>query len=130
MPEPRPCSIKVFLAEDSALIRDRVTRLLQADAITVVGHARTPQTAIDGILATQPAVVVLDVQLEGGAGLQVLHAIRSAAPDIGFVVFSSNSGAAYRKLYLGSGAEVFLDKSTQFDQLAQAVTKVSHHVCS
>ena len=128
MAETLTRTVKVFLAEDSALIRDRVTGLLQAGGMTVVGYARTPQTAIDGILAAHPCVVVLDVQLEGGSGWQVLRAVRRAAPDIAFVVFSGNSGPAYRKLYLDAGAETFLDKSTQSDQLVQAVTKASHHV--
>ena len=128
MAETLPCIVKVFLVEDSALIRERVTGLLQRGDLAVVGHARTPQAAIDGILAAHPCVVVLDVQLEGGTGLQVLRAVRQAAPDIAFVVFSGNSDPAYRKLYLGAGAETFLDKSTQFDQLVQAVTKASQHV--
>ena len=128
MAETLPCNVKVFLAEDSVLIRDRVTGLLQAGAMTVVGYAQSPQQAIDGILAAHPCVVVLDVQLEGGSGLQVLRAVRHAAPDIAFVVFSGNSGPAYRKLYLAAGAETFLDKSTQSDQLVQAVTKASQHV--
>lgn len=128
MAETLPCTVKVFLAEDSALIRDRVTDLLQMGAMKVVGCARTPQTAIDGILAARPDVVVLDVQLKGGSGLQVLRAVRQAAPDIAFVVFSGNSDTAYRKLYLGAGAETFLDKSTQSDQLVQAVIKASKHV--
>ena len=127
MAEPLPCLVRVFLAEDSPLIRDRVTGLLHAGGMAVVGHAQTPQTAIDGILAAHPCVVVLDVQLEGGSGWQVLRAVRRAAPDIAFVVFSGNSDPAYRKLYLGAGAETFLDKSTQFDQLVQAVTKAANH---
>ena len=128
MAETLPCIVKVFLVEDSTLIRERVTGLLQRGDLAVVGHARTPQGAIDGILASHPCVVVLDVQLEGGTGLQVLRAVRQAAPDIAFVVFSGNSDKAYRKLYLGAGAEIFLDKSTQSDQLVQAVTKASKHV--
>lgn len=130
MPEPHipPFKLKVFLADDSALIRDRVCSLLALGDITVVGYAESPQSAIEGILASYPDVVVLDVQLDGGSGLQVLRAVRNAAPDIAFVVFSGNSGPAYRKLYLGAGADAFLDKSTQFDQLAQAVTKASQHV--
>ncbi|MDP2816905.1 MAG: response regulator transcription factor [Polaromonas sp.] len=128
MPESHRFKFKVFLAEDSALIRERVCGLLAAGGITVTGHAATPQSAIEGILASSPDVVVLDVQLEGGSGLQVLRAVRHAAPDIAFVVFSGNSGPAYRKLYLGAGAETFLDKSTQFDQLVQAVTNASQHV--
>lgn len=127
MAETLPCIVKVFLAEDSVLIRDRVTGLLQAGGMAVVGFAQTPQAAIDGILAAHPCVVVLDVQLEGGSGWEVLRTVRRAAPDIAFVVFSGNSDPAYRKLYLGAGAETFLDKSTQFDQLVQAVTKAANH---
>jgi two-component system response regulator DesR len=113
-------SLKVFLADDSGPIRARVAGML-SPAATIVGEAVTPKACIDGILATHPDVVVLDVQLEGGQGLEVLSAVRSADPSIAFVVFSNNSGPAYRKRYLGAGAARFLDKSTEFDQLPAAV---------
>ena len=114
-------SIKVFLADDSRQIRERLHTLLGAAAMDVVGEAATPDTCIAGILSSHPDVVVLDVQLEGGSGLQVLKAVRSQDPAVAFVVFSNNSAPAYRKRYLGEGAVRFLDKSTEFDQLAQAV---------
>ena len=114
-------SIKVFLADDSQQIRARVNALLGAADIAVVGEAATPDTCIAGILRSHPDVVVLDVQLEGGTGLQVLKAVRSADPEVAFIVFSNNSAPAYRKRYLHEGAALFLDKSTEFDQLAQAV---------
>ena len=119
--------IRVFLADDSALVRQRVATMLGARAMAIVGHTETPQGSIDGILAARPDVVVLDVQLEGGSGLQVLRAVRLAAPDIAFVVFSNNSGPAYRKRYLGEGAQRFIDKSTEFDQLVPAVETASQH---
>jgi DNA-binding NarL/FixJ family response regulator len=105
-------TLKVFLADDSALIRTRVGAMLSGFAIKVVGQADTPQTCIDGILSTHPDVVVLDVQLDGGPGLDVLRAVHPAEPQIAFVVFSNNSGPAYRKRYLGAGAVSFLDKSS------------------
>ena len=124
-----PVPVRVFLADDSALIRSRVATLLRVGVgeMAIVGQAETPQGSIDGILATVPDVVVLDVQLEGGSGLQVLRAVRQAAPEIAFVVFSNNAGPAYRKRYLREGAVRFLDKSTEFDQLARAVAKASQH---
>ena len=91
----------------------------------IVGEAETPQDAIEGILAAYPHVVVLDVQLDGGSGLQVLQAVRRAAPDIAFVIFSNSSDLAYRKRYLNAGAEEFLDKTDQFDQLVSAVQNAS-----
>jgi len=113
-------TLKVFLADDSGPIRARVAGMLSPSA-TIVGESETPQGCIAGILSTHPDVVVLDVQLEGGQGLDVLRAVRSAEPGIAFVVFSNNSGAGYRKRYLSAGATRFLDKSTEFDQLAAAV---------
>jgi two-component system response regulator DesR len=114
-------STRVFLADDSAAIRMRVAGMLGERALQVVGEAETPLACIAGILATHPDVVVLDVQLDGGQGLEVLRAVRVAEPGIAFVVFSNNSGAAYRKRYLGAGAARFLDKSAEIDQLAEAV---------
>jgi DNA-binding NarL/FixJ family response regulator len=120
MPD-RHAAIKVFLADDSHLIRDRVTEMLKASAMTIVGEAASPQACIDAILALHPDVVVLDIQLQGGSGLQVLRAIREAAPATGVVVFSHNASSAYRQRYLREGASCFLDKNSEFEQLVQAV---------
>ena len=118
-------SINVFLADDSELIRSRIAQILQghapAHAMTVVGQAGNPQDCIDAILATRPDVVVLDIQLKGGSGLEVLRAVRDVAPATQFVIFSHHSSAGYRDLYLREGAACFLDKNSEFDQLPLAV---------
>ncbi len=121
MVKPANNPLKVFIADDSSLIRNRIAGLLAAAGMLVVGEAATPAASIEGILSERPHVVVLDVQLEGGTGLEVLRAVRSAAPEIAVVVFSNTASPAYRKRYLSHGAAGFLDKSTEFDQLAQAV---------
>jgi two-component system response regulator DesR len=115
--------IKVFLADDSQLICDRVAAILAAAGMTIVGRADSPQSCFDGILQSRPHVVVLDVQLDGGAGLEVLRTVRLAAPEVAFVVFSNNSGPAYRRRYLAEGALEFVDKSTELDLLAPAVAR-------
>ncbi|MEY2617776.1 MAG: hypothetical protein RL522_778 [Pseudomonadota bacterium] len=115
-----PCA-RVFLADDSGAIRARVAALLGAHAVSVVGEAATPEACIAGILASQPQVVVLDIQLEGGTGLEVLRAVRAAAPQIAFVVFSNNASLAYRRKYLVEGAVAFLDKSSDFERLPGAI---------
>lgn len=117
--EQHAAALKVFLADDSAAIRRRVAGLLESTQI--VGEGATPDRCIEDILHTRPDVVVLDVQLEGGTGLDVLQAVRRADPSVAFVVLSNNSAPAYRKRYLAQGAFRFLDKSTEFGGLAQAV---------
>lgn len=113
--------LTVFLADDSAPIRLRVKEMLREQDLNVVGEAETPQSSINAILQLLPDVVVLDIQLRGGSGMQVLREVRKAAPGVAFVVFSNNASPAYRKRYLSEGAMAFLDKSIELDQLAKTV---------
>jgi len=117
--------VRVFLAEDSAPLRGRIADLLAAACCEVVGEGATPEGCVHGILGCHPDVVVLDVQLEGGSGLQVLKAVRAAQPRVAFVVFSNNAADAYRKRYLAEGAVRFLDKTAEFDLLPAAVADAS-----
>lgn len=125
MSHPVADPLRVFLADDSSLMLERVAVLLAHRDIQIIGGARTPARSIAAILADRPQVVVLDVKLEGGSGMEVLRAVRAAAPEIVFIVFSNNSGPAYRKRYLAAGAVEFLDKSTEFRQLAAAVARIA-----
>lgn len=111
----------VFLAEASAPIRERLHVAFARARMHVIGEAAATATSIDQILQLRPDVVVLDVRLQGGTGLQVLKAVRSAAPGIAFVVFSHSSSSVYRRRYLREGACRFLDKNAELNELAQAV---------
>jgi len=114
-------TVRVFLADDSVLIRDRIAGMLGAAGMTVVGGAGTPRCCIDRIQASRPDVVVLDVQLKNGSGLDVLSHVHPLMPSVAFVVFSNSSSAAYRQRYLREGAFAFLDKNAEFESLGQAI---------
>jgi DNA-binding NarL/FixJ family response regulator len=120
----RDAAVKVFLADYSTRIRESVAALLVARGVDIVGQAATPQDAMYGILATCPDVVVLETQLEGGNGLQVLRAVRRSNPGIAFIVFSMQAGAALRLDYLIAGANSFLDKAAEFHQLLTMLLKI------
>lgn len=119
----------VFLVEDSPAIRQRAVQMLRDQSIGVVGQAQSPKEAADGILATRPDVVVLDIQLDGGTGLEVMRAVRPVDSHIAFIVLSNNVDPAYRKLYRKlyrkEGALHFFDKSADIDPLAPTVKAVA-----
>lgn len=115
-------SLQIFLADDSPFICERVIAALTDAGLLVVGQAATPDSCIQGILRTQPDAVVLDVRLQGGSGLQVMHAVRPVAPQIAFVVFSNDASDAYRERYLREGASAFLEKGIDLKRLAETVT--------
>ena len=116
------CSGRVFIVEDSASIRSRLVELLgEIDGVCVVGEAETPDEAVAGIRETQPHCVVLDFQLIGGTGVDVLRAVHPGSPEIAFVVLTNHPTAQYRRVCMDAGASWFLDKSTEFGKLKDVV---------
>jgi DNA-binding NarL/FixJ family response regulator len=117
-----PGRSKVFIVEDSAPIRTRLGELLgEIDGVEVVGEAVSPSDAIAGILRTSPNWVVLDFQLVGGTGVDVLRAVRPKAPEINFIVLTNHPTPQYRRTCIDSGAGWFFDKSTEFGKIRDVI---------
>lgn len=115
------CPIRVFLADASDEIRTRLKAALCDSHMHVVGECRSVDECVHEILRTWPDVVVLDVALEGGTGLQVLNRVETVGAKVRFVVYTNRTERQYRARYLAAGATAFLDKSTNFEQLRAAI---------
>ena len=108
----------VFLVEDSAPIRMRLAEMLtDMQGVAIVGEAETPPSAIEGILRTHPDSVVLDIQLSGGSGIEVLRKVRSVDPGIVFIMLTNHANPQYRRICMEAGASYFLDKSSEFENV-------------
>lgn len=113
---------KVFIVDDSAVMRERLVDMLEEiEGVTVVGEAESPPFAIKGILNTRPNSVVLDMHLFGGSGLDVLHGVFSKTPETVFIVLTNYPNPQYRKAYMDAGASYFLDKSTEIATVAKII---------
>lgn len=110
--------IKVFIVDDSLIVREHlVTMLDELVGIEIVGQAENVADAISGIRLRQPDVVILDIRMPGGNGIDVLQTIKQyeAAPMV--IILTNYPYAGYRQKCLQAGADFFLDKSTEFDQI-------------
>lgn len=115
-------AMKVFLVEDSVLLRSRLETMLGAiPGARVVGHASGAQDAIQAILAQRPDAVVLDIHLDEGNGFDVLQALQRSAPQIEIYVLTNHPNEAYRRKAGQLGARGFFDKSSEFDRLRGAL---------
>ena len=114
---------KVFLVDDSSLVRQRLARMVASLPQTaVVGEAASVDEAIRGILAARPDVVLLDLSLDhGGSGFDVLSAIRAQDPAIAFYVLSNFASEPYRRHAQRLGARGFFDKSTDMELMRSAL---------
>ena len=113
---------KVFIAEDSPAIRDRLVEMLdELEGVSVVGDAETPGDAIAGILRTNPNYVVLDYQLNGGTAVDVLRGVHASVPETVFLVLTNHANPQYRRICLDAGASYFFDKSLEFGKVRDVV---------
>ncbi len=114
--------MKVFLVEDSPLLRERLSGLLAAiPGAQTVGYAEGAQEAIDKIVAALPDVVVLDLSLKQGNGFEVMRGVARAAPEVAFYILTNHPIDAFRAVAERLGAAGFFDKSTEFERLRQVL---------
>ncbi|MBI4672343.1 MAG: response regulator transcription factor [Chloroflexi bacterium] len=119
--------MNLFLVEDSACLRDRLTRLIsRVHGARVVGYAATSHEALEKIPQTKPDVVLLDIHLAQGTGYQVLQQVkrRPRAPIV--IVLTNYAYPPYRKKYLEGGADYFFDKSTEFELMLHALQQLRY----
>jgi DNA-binding NarL/FixJ family response regulator len=116
-----PCT-NVFIVEDSESIRRRLAGLLgDIEGVTVVGQADTPREALEGILRTRPDSVVLDIQLIGGSGLEVLRKAHPQVPATVFIVVTNHADPQYRRVCMQAGAAYFFDKSSEIAKVREVI---------
>jgi DNA-binding NarL/FixJ family response regulator len=111
--------VRVFVVEDSALIRKRIVDdLLFLMRFDVVGVAESESEAVAGVAELLPDIVVTDIQLKEGSGLEVVRKIRARAPvpPPQIFVLTNYAFPEYKRQCLVSGADAFLDKSSEYDR--------------
>jgi DNA-binding NarL/FixJ family response regulator len=116
-------AIKVFLVDDHRLFRAGVQAEL-GQHVTIVGDAGDVDAAIQGIRATRPDVVLLDVHMPGGGGRAVLEAIRATHPDVCFLALSVSDAAEDVIQLIRAGARGYVTKSISPDDLVNAIVRV------
>lgn len=110
--------IRVFIVENSAIIRERLVALLSdLQGVEVIGSAEDARAALKSIHLMMPDVVILDVQMPGGSGLNILRDIRQDRVPAVVIVLTNNPFPQYRQRFIETGADFFLDKSTEFEHL-------------
>jgi DNA-binding NarL/FixJ family response regulator len=117
--------LKVFISDDSATVRERlVTMALDLPEVDVVGQAQDAPGTLDAVTQTQPDVVILDIRMPGGNGIEVLRELKTMTPAPQVIMLTNFAYAQYRKKCKEAGADFFFDKSTEIEKLPQALEQV------
>lgn len=114
--------LKLFLADDHALVRSGVRAILaqQAD-FEVVGEAADGHAILSAVRDSAPDVVLLDISLPGINGLEILSRLKSNNPNTEIVVLSMHNVEEYILWAYQQGALSYLTKDAPAEELIQAV---------
>lgn len=119
-PLARPRPLRVLLVEDSLLIRKHLVSLLEdSEGVVVCGEVDTEADALTALRVGRFDAVVVDLQLREGSGFGVLQHLKLNHPDLLAIVLTNSNTAAMRARSLALGAHHFLDKSSEFERVAE-----------
>lgn len=115
-----PC--RVFIADDVEPLRMLWAQILEEHGdVEVVGDAADGEAAIEGVKATRPDVLLLDLSMPRVDGLEVIRTLRREVPETGIVIASGFSSARMASLVIELGASAYFEKGNPVEQLCEAV---------
>lgn len=114
--------MKIFIAEDSLIVRQRLVGMIEeVGGMEVVGQTGSVLEARAQIARLKPDVALLDVRLSDGNSFEVLAAIRAGNYDTQVIMMSENPFEQYRTEAKRLGAAHFFDKSKEFEKIVPAL---------
>lgn len=115
--------MRIFIADDSTIFRKMlVSSISEFENVEIVGYAENALEAIESIARLSPDIVILDIRLKSGTGIDILHAIKrnlSASPIA--IVLTNFPYDQYRKVCINLGADYFFHKATEFTEFVTTI---------
>lgn len=117
--------IKVFIVDDHEIIREGLKMILkEASDLVVVGEAQDGVDALKKIRSVECDVIVLDMNMPGRSGIELLADIKELKPKVHILVLSIHPEDKFALRTLKAGASGYLCKDTALEELVIAIRKV------
>jgi two-component system response regulator DevR len=111
--------VRILIVDDSSAIRARLVSMMRELPGIDLDEASGADEALEAVLAHGPDVVVLDLNMPGKNGLEILPAIKAMASPPLVVVLTGHPTEHHRRLCLAQGADYFFDKSKDFARVLE-----------
>jgi DNA-binding NarL/FixJ family response regulator len=110
--------LKVILVEDSVVMRNVFRTLLAGvSGLSLAGEFCSASAAIAGVRRDPPDILLLDIQLRSGNGMDVLRIVAAEYSETKVIVVTNFADPVYRRHYSNAGAHGFYDKSRELNAL-------------
>jgi two-component system, NarL family, invasion response regulator UvrY len=116
--------VKILLVDDHGVVREGLARLLAVHFDVEILEAPGVETGLEIYSKSQPALVILDLNLDGPGGLEMLRRLLAIDGDAKVIVFSMHHEPVYAVRALRAGAKGYVSKSAPVEELLDAVRAV------
>lgn len=120
--------ISLLIVDDHPLILAGLAALVRAEpALALVGQASDGLAAVDAYLRLRPDVMLIDLNMPGGGGVEAIRRVRAQVPDARIVILTTYEGDEDVHRGLVAGASAYLLKGSMLDEVVHCVRQVAAH---
>jgi len=118
-------AVKILIVDDHPIVRSGLRRLLTVEPEIEVREAANGREALSVFREQQPTLVILDLNLPGVGGLEVLSRLKAIDPDARILVLSMHDDQIHVTRALQAGAAGYVSKNAPADELLEAIRRVA-----
>jgi DNA-binding NarL/FixJ family response regulator len=117
-------NVRVLLVDDHAIWRGGVKSMLDETEFEVVGEAASGREAVERARELKPQLILLDIRMAGGDGLDALHTLKAEHPQTAIVMLTTYDNPTYMARAVAGGAAGYLLKGVEQDELIDTLRQV------
>jgi len=117
--------MKLLIVDDHPIVRSGLRRLLSTEPEAEIAEAADGESAVIAVRESEPDLIILDLNLPGVSGVEVIGQIKSEHPDACFLVISMYDSPLYVARVLESGACGYVSKNAPPEQILEAVRRTA-----
>jgi two-component system invasion response regulator UvrY len=117
--------MKLMIVDDHGVVREGLRRLLAVNFDATIVEASNLDEALARFAADQPDIVLLDLNLEGAGGLEILRRILAVDESAKIIIFSMHHEPVYAVRAMRGGARGYISKNAPVDELIAGIRKVA-----
>jgi DNA-binding NarL/FixJ family response regulator len=120
-----PQKSKILLVDDHPLVREWLANLINEQPdLRICGEASNAPQAFQKIGVERPDIVIVDISLEGGSGIDLIKNIKATHPDVAMIVLSMHDESLYAERALRAGARGYIMKREATKKILHAIRSV------
>jgi len=122
---PKERKRRVLLVDDHAILREGFAEIINSKPdLQVCGQASTAGRALDAVSRLKPDLVVVDISLQGGSGLELIKSLKAVHPRLPMLVLSMHEESLYAERALRAGALGYVMKREESKTILEAIRTV------